>query len=146
LERCLVARVEVAPSSAGGLLSELRQKHPRLIVQLLAPRAVPSTRAAAMICEQTLRAARTGALVADKPEVDLLLRLAGTSQISVAIERAGYTSGRAIVLVAAGSPRGVATLRRELSGDSRFAILPDAEMDEKGFAAVEAAALLGARG
>lgn len=116
-----------------------------MIVQLLAQKAVPSARAAGMICEQTLRAAKTGALVAEKPEVDLLLRLAGTNQISDAIRRAGYGSGGRMVLVAAGAPRSIAALRRGLSRDPRFSILPDGEMDEEGFAAVDAAALLGTR-
>lgn len=145
MERCLVAAVAIPQRSASELLLRLRRRHPAVIVQLLAQKAVPSPRAVAMICEQTLRAARTGALVADKPEVDLLLRLAGTNQISEAIRRAGYGSGGRMILVATGPRRSIAALRRGLSRDPRFSVLPDGEMDEEGFAAVDAAALLGTR-
>jgi hypothetical protein len=143
--RCIVARADVPPGSADELLLGLRRSHPALVVQLLGLKRVPAPKAVVMICEQTFRAAKTGALLAEKPEVDLLLRLAGTNQISVAIQRAGYRSGGTMILVAAGPPKDIVALRRELSRGSRFSILPDGEMDEEGFMAVEVAALLGAR-
>ena len=131
--------------SAEGFLRGLRAQHPTLIVQLLAMDSVPPGRAVAMIAEQTLRARRTGAMLADKPEVDLLLRLAGTNQISAAIEKAGYRSGGAMVLVAAGPSPGIRALRRELSGDGRIAGLPDQELDGDALDLVDAAALLGTK-
>ena len=50
---------------------------------------------------------KTGALLAAKPEVDLLLRLAGTTQIALAIEEAGYRARGPMILVAAGPAHGV---------------------------------------
>ncbi len=50
-----------------------------------------------------------------------------------------------MVLVAAGSSRSLHLLEEEISSDPRYTMLPEVEMDEDGFALVEAAALLGTR-
>ena len=54
-----------------------------------------------MLAAQTLRAESTGSLLAKKPEMDFLLRLAGTSQISEAISKVGSRQGEPFVLVLA---------------------------------------------
>ncbi len=80
VRRVISARASVPAGTAGDVLLGLRKRHPRLIIQMVAMNRLPAEQAVAMIGEQTLRAARTGALLAEKPEVDLLLRLAGTTQ------------------------------------------------------------------
>ncbi|MDG6910056.1 MAG: hypothetical protein JRN08_06775 [Nitrososphaerota archaeon] len=61
-----------------------------------------------MLAAQTLKAEETGSLLARKPEVDFLLRLAGTTQISKAINERGAAEGRPFLLVVAGrrKPKG----------------------------------------
>jgi tRNA threonylcarbamoyladenosine modification (KEOPS) complex Cgi121 subunit len=145
LSRVLTARADIETGDAEETLRAVRARHPRLIVQMAGFRRVPEARAVAMIAEQTLRAARTGALLASKPEVDLLLRLAGTTQITLAIRKVGYGSGGTVVLVAAGQPRDVSKLRRELDSDKRYSVLAEQPASKAGLDAVEAAAILGTR-
>lgn len=76
-----------------------------------------------MLAAQTLTAAESGSLLARKPEVDFLLRLAGTTQISKAIKEKGTNQGEPFLLVVAGAkkPRAIPGLaglelpRRELN-------------------------------
>lgn len=58
-----------------------------------------------MLAAQTIRAEETGSLLARRPEVDFLLRLAGTTQISKAIREIGGAAGRPFLLVVAGRKR-----------------------------------------
>lgn len=55
-----------------------------------------------MLAAQTLYAENSGSLLARKPEVDLLLRLAGTTQIARAIREQGAKEGEPFLLVVAG--------------------------------------------
>ena len=55
-----------------------------------------------LLAAQTLHAESSGGLLANKPEIDFLLRLVGTTQISRAIGNAGAKSGDQFLLVAAG--------------------------------------------
>jgi tRNA threonylcarbamoyladenosine modification (KEOPS) complex Cgi121 subunit len=153
LERVIAAAALAARAPAGSgpsqatdaeLLS-LRSRHPALIIQLVTLKELPGNRTVAMIGQQTLRAAKTGALLAAKPEVDLLLRLAGTTQITVAIREAGYGARGEKLLVAAGPADDVEVLERELALDRRYQVLRGEEIDADGLAMVERAALLGTR-
>ena len=143
--RVLAAAAKGPRGSADKALLSLRKRHPRLVVQLVALKELPSSKAVMMIGEQTLRATKTGALLATKAEVDLLLRLAGTTQISVAIEKAGYRSHGKMMLVAAGASTDVAVLRAELAADGAYTILEEDELTDAGRSMVEEAALLGTR-
>ncbi len=80
-----------------------------------------------VIAAQTLRAWEKDELVARRPEIDFILRMAGTSQISKALGEVGSRKGASFVLVVA-SPgrvpmgnalRGRALARRDLSLDER---------------------------
>jgi len=73
-----------------------------------------------MIAAQTLRANGTQNLLAKKPEIDLLLRLAGTTQISRAIEQMGAKKGKPFLLVIAGPGRGLAGLSVKHLGGSEL--------------------------
>ena len=150
----LAATLDAPRGEAASELKRLRSLHPRLAIQLVSLTEVPGNRTVEMIGQQTMRASSSGALLASRPEVDLLLRLAGTTQISEAIERSGYGAegkeeeegeGRKLLLVAVGSPRAVGGLRRALAADPRYVLLEGEEIDARGLAMVERAALLGTR-
>ena len=136
------------PGQADAELRRLRELHPDLVIQLVSMRKKPNAKAVEMIAAQTIRARETGALIAEKPEVDLLLRLAGTAQISEAIEKAGYKARGRRFLVGAGPDEGVARLgshlgREEFAG--RYRRIPGGRLDDEGREMVERAALLGTR-
>ena len=145
---CLESVIAVRAGSAEATedrLSSLRGRHPGLFIQLVTLKRLPGNRTVAMIGQQTLRAARTGALLAAKPEVDLLLRLAGTTQIAVAIKEAGYRAKGEKLLVAAGPSEEVESLEEELAGQNGYEVLKGEEIDADGLAMVERAAVLGTR-
>lgn len=89
-------------ASSEELRQSIRSSFPRLLVQAVDEGAVPSERLVQMIGEQTLEAERVGAPLAKKPEVDLLLRLGGTTQISRAIQEVGVRPGGGFVLIVIG--------------------------------------------
>ena len=71
-----------------------------------------------MLAAQTLKAKDTGSLLAKKPEIDFLLRLAGTTQISRSIKQKGARDGSRFLVIVAGNsevkePHGVAARRLE---------------------------------
>ena len=55
-----------------------------------------------LLAAQTLQAQHSGGLLANKPEIDFLLRLAATTQIAKAIKEAGARPGEPYVMVVAG--------------------------------------------
>ena len=94
-----------------------------------------------MIAAQTLCARGTQNLLAKKPEVDLLLRLAGTTQISRAIEQMGAKKGKPFLLVIAGPDAGLVNLSVEEFGGSA---LDKRELSSYELDKIEQAALLNA--
>jgi len=92
-----------------------------------------------LLAAQTLQAESSGGLLANKPEIDFLLRLAGTTQISRAIKDAGVKPGNEFLLVVAGR----STIRRPpgLLGEE----LPRLELTSSELGRIEGAALLNAR-
>jgi tRNA threonylcarbamoyladenosine modification (KEOPS) complex Cgi121 subunit len=116
-------------------------KVPGSIVQTVRADAATNGFFVEMIAAQTLRANETQNLLAKKPEVDLLLRLAGTTQISRAIEQMGAKKGKPFLLVIAGPRRGLASLSvKELGG----AELEKRELSSDELDRIEQAALLNA--
>jgi len=97
-----------------------------------------------MIAAQTLRAARTGNSLVEKPEIDLLLRLAGTKQIGEAFKRIGYGSKKKGLFVIAASEGRLNDLRLLETKLSKFKAqqLPRRDLDEHELRSVERAALL----
>lgn len=92
-----------------------------------------------MLAAQTLRAESTGSLLARRPEIDFLLRLAGTTQISRAITEQGAVDGEPFIVVIAGGER---------RGGTRGAVgkeLPRRRLSDMELQRVEAAALLSAQ-
>ena len=88
---------------------------------------------------QTTEAERLGTLLANEPEVDMLLRIAGTRQISVAIREAGFRNGTRSVLVAAGARSKLTQLESQLNGARRVG---GGELTSQDLERVEKAALL----
>ncbi len=92
-----------------------------------------------MLAAQTLKARALGSLLAKKPEIDFLLRLAGTTQISQAISHKGAPRRRGFLLVVAGesevrNARGVSARR-----------LPRRDLARDELRRIEEAALLNAK-
>ncbi len=92
-----------------------------------------------MLAAQTLKAEALGSLLAKKPEIDFLLRLAGTTQISLAIRHAGAHRGHEFLVVVAGDSEvqnadGVSARR-----------LPRRELTRDELGRVERAAILNAK-
>jgi tRNA threonylcarbamoyladenosine modification (KEOPS) complex Cgi121 subunit len=117
-------------------------KFPGSIVQAVRADATANGFFVEMIAAQTLRANGTQNLLAKKPEVDLLLRLAGTTQISRAIEQMGAKKGKPFLLVILGPSSGLASLSvRELGGSE----LERRELSSDELDRIEQAALLNAQ-
>jgi len=91
-----------------------------------------------MLAAQTLRAETLGTLLARKPEIDYLLRLAGTTQISRAIKHRGAVKGDRFLIVVAG--RSDPSRAPGTKGQR----LPRSELTESELGRVEKAALLNA--
>jgi len=114
-------------------------------VQLVGGRRLPSPAAMEMVAAQTLRAKKSGAMLAKRPELDLLLRLAGTSQIGEALVERGYKGEGKKVLVAAGPGRELARLAKAVGGDPRLRTLKKGRPTGDDLRVVERAALVAAR-
>ena len=92
-----------------------------------------------LLAAQTFQAESSGGLLAKKPEIDFLLRLAGTTQISRAIQKRRAVKGKPFLLIVADTKKVDAD--RELAPlELPRRALTRAELDR-----VEAAALLNVR-
>jgi tRNA threonylcarbamoyladenosine modification (KEOPS) complex Cgi121 subunit len=87
---------------ADALRKQLGANNPGLIVQVAKHGAASNEFCIEMIAAQTGRAAANQNLLARKEEIDLLLRLAGTTQISVAIGRLAPKKGEPFLLIMSG--------------------------------------------
>jgi tRNA threonylcarbamoyladenosine modification (KEOPS) complex Cgi121 subunit len=146
MDASLSAEVRLEPMEAEQELLKLRSAHPALVIQLLRMKKLPSAAAVSMIAAQTLRAKETDCLLASKPEVDLLLRLAGTNQITEAMKESGYRStGKRMMLVAAGPETELAKLKKNLKQQERYSLREVGDLDEEDLICVEDAALLGTK-
>ena len=106
--RCYTVGSETDPTDAKDALA---RRHPKLLVQAVKAETASNESFVRMICAETISAERSRILLARKPEIDLLLRLASTTQISVAIERVGAKKGEPFLMIAAGDGRSVRAIR-----------------------------------
>ncbi|HYC27045.1 MAG TPA: KEOPS complex subunit Cgi121 [Nitrososphaerales archaeon] len=114
---------------------EARLGYPGTIVQVLGAGSPTNAKALEMLAAQTLEAAKSGELLANKPEVDFLLRVAGSTQIARALKTSGAVKGSPFILVSfSTSRRPVHLLGTPLTGT---------DLSDDDFALIEAAALLG---
>lgn len=118
-----------------------KAKFPGSIVQAVRADAATNGFFIEMIAAQTLCANGTQNLLAKKPEVDLLLRLAGTTQISRAIEQMGAKKGKPFLLVIAGPDTELVNLNVQELGGSE---LEKQELSSDELDRIEKAALLNA--
>jgi tRNA threonylcarbamoyladenosine modification (KEOPS) complex Cgi121 subunit len=145
---CTCWEVDVPPEEVEGLLAEMRKQNPKVIQQVIGASRAPNARAVEMIAAQTLTAAKSGSKLAERPELDLLLRLAGTRQIGEAFRRIGYRSNRIrFFMVAASEGDGAAAgrMRKRLTKDIRFTEVAKKKLAKGDLDQVERAALLAAR-
>lgn len=124
------------------LKARLLRSFPDLLFQLVDARSGSNERFFRLITAQTLKASGDGSLLARKPEVDLLLRLARTTQISEALARVGYKRGEKRILIAAGKKGEV--MRLVASGIVEGMRLRSVELSENEWLSVEEAAILSA--
>lgn len=127
-----------AETDPAALKEEIKARHHPELVQTLRTSTVKNAMYATMLAAQTLHAAETGNLLADKAEIDFLLRAAGTTQIARAIELAGTRAGEPFILVVA--DRRTAPLR--LGRTLKPLELERKRLTPKEFAGIERAALL----
>lgn len=127
-------------------LSGLRERHQGVVLQLVRDES-SNAKFFEFVGLQTIQATKDESLLAEKPEIDLLLRLAGTNQISDAIDRSGYaeeTDGPgsgSCVLVAIGGATEIERVCRDLSA-TKFEELKASELSREEVERVELAALL----
>lgn len=89
-------------SRDAGYLDSLRARFPRVAIQAVSRRHVIGRSHLQKVLAVSLHARRRRAMLARRLETDLLLRLAGTTQISRAIAEAGISPGRPALVVAVG--------------------------------------------
>jgi len=121
------------------LKARLLRSFPDLLFQLVDARSGSNERFFRLITAQTLKASGDGSLLARKPEVDLLLRIARNTQISEALARVGYERGEKRILIAAGKKGEVMGL--VASGIVEGMRLRSVELSENEWLSVEEAAI-----
>jgi tRNA threonylcarbamoyladenosine modification (KEOPS) complex Cgi121 subunit len=91
-----------------------------------------------MISWQTLYAKENRSLIAEKPEIDFLLRVSGTTQINEAIKKNGFSEGSINIIAVFGE---ISEVRR-LEGFVKLRKLDSREMSDEELFLVEKASLL----
>jgi tRNA threonylcarbamoyladenosine modification (KEOPS) complex Cgi121 subunit len=124
---------DVKPEDAKSRLAEI---NPDSLVQSLRSDSDGNPAYLQLLAAQSVHAQSTGGLLAKKPEIDLLLRAAGTTQISRAIKEKGAKAGEPFIVVVAGVRR-----VRRIPGSEE---IPRRELSEEELGMVENAALLSA--
>ena len=126
-------------ASSEALKLRLSASNPGSMVQVVGGNAARNEAFVEMLSAQTLQAESAGSMLAKKPEIDFLLRLAGTTQISKAIRDQGAEAGSQFLLVVAGRtpPKG--------TGGLKSLELPRRELSAAELGRIEKAALLNAK-
>lgn len=136
--RCYVLKGVRDPK---GLRESIASSSTGVLVQVFSRCVLDSEELCEMLLAQTHSAASGNSPLARKPEIDLLLRVAGTTQIKEALKVAGAKAGEECVLVLSGQEDKVAAAERLLPpGSSRLRH----RMKEGDLERVERAALLDA--
>lgn len=129
-------------NQAQRLKKSIGSSFPGLVVQAVDSAAASNERLLEMLGEQMLHAAAAGNPLARKAEVDFLLRLAGTTQISEAIQKVGVKGGRACLLFVAGEESDLERL--ESTEGVGWERMPRGPLTREELARIERAALLDA--
>ncbi len=121
------------PEEAKSRLAEL---NPGYLVQSLRSNTDGNPAYLRLLAAQSFHAQSTESLLAKKPEIDLLLRAAGTTQIARAIREKGAKAGEPFIVVVAGP--------RRVKAAPGLQEIPKNELSEEELGNVEKAALLSA--
>jgi tRNA threonylcarbamoyladenosine modification (KEOPS) complex Cgi121 subunit/molybdopterin converting factor small subunit len=96
----IVATKTPEVKDVGTFLDELRKDHAGVHIQMLNAESVFGLEHISRVISIVMEAKRRGIMIANKPETELLLRLACTRQISEAISRVGVKQGSSSCFVA----------------------------------------------
>jgi tRNA threonylcarbamoyladenosine modification (KEOPS) complex Cgi121 subunit len=110
--RCYIVPAEL---DAPELKKRLSGAFPSVIVQVIDSAAATNEGFIELLAWQTRGGLVSGCLLAKTPEMDLLLRISGTTQISTAIQDSGARKGTENVLIATGTESEMVRLERALS-------------------------------
>jgi len=95
-------------------LEDLRQKHKDLIIQGIRSSYVINLDHAKKVITISLVAQKTGSMLSNKPETDILMRFACTRQINEAIQKAGMKRRENFILIIIGKNSPLNKLHSEL--------------------------------
>ena len=95
-------------------LDELRKKFPNLIIQAISSNYILSKSHAQKIISISQMARKNNNLLSKKIETDILLRFAGTTQITEAIKRIGIKQESSFILIIIGSKTSIRRLFLEI--------------------------------
>ena len=93
------------------LLDELRKKFPKLVLQAISKNFVLNKSHIQKILQISLESQKANLLLSKKLETDILMRFAGTSQISQAISKIGIDQKNDFILIAIGPKSSLNKLR-----------------------------------
>lgn len=96
----LVVGVKKLQCDPGRLIDEMRAAHPNVNVQATDAQVVYGEEHAIGVLYLAIEALERKVMLANRPEMELLVRIACTDQISDALKRAGLKSGRAGCFIA----------------------------------------------
>ena len=98
-------------------LDQIRSKHPSLMIQMIDSSFLLGVNHAKKILSISLNAQKNQILLSKKTETDILLRFAGTTQISYGIKTVGRKTKKDFVIIALGKKIGLNKLHTELKPD-----------------------------
>ena len=98
-------------------LDQIRSKHPSLMIQMIDSSFLLGVNHAKKILSISLNAQKNQILLSKKIETDILLRFAGTTQISYGIKTVGRKTKKDFVIIALGKKIGLNKLHTELKPD-----------------------------
>ncbi|NIP61455.1 MAG: thiamine biosynthesis protein ThiS [Nitrosopumilaceae archaeon] len=96
-------------------LDSVREQFPNLLIQTVSSKFVLNKLHLYKILKISIESQKTNTMLSNKIETDILLRFAGTTQISQAISKAGMKKGNDFVLIAIGKKSDLNLLHQKLA-------------------------------
>jgi len=109
-------------------LQKIRKKFPKLIIQLISSNYILNKSHVKKIIMLSLEAKARNTLLSKKLETDILLRFAGTTQISQAIHDVGHKKGQNFMLISIGKKSDLDSLFHEISNNLSKKILENNDL------------------
>ncbi len=94
--------IKIDHNSGGKFLEDLRKKFPNLVLQAISSDYILSKTHAKKIIAISLGSKKNNTLLSKKLETDIIMRFAGTTQISYALERIGIKKTKSFFIIAIG--------------------------------------------